>query len=316
MSELALLGFYTLNDGNGPVSDATLRLLMGRERNGLREFSQVQVDRVTGVCNWSVHRATTETQFASGLQAALFRRADGDMVLSIRGFQPTGDLRDWLSAGFPLVGSQGADLQLLDLFRYYKMLSASAGQPVIYTDQELAALGPLNAVVVDGRFVRASTVEEMRAFVAGDLGVGGLDGGQTFTVTGYSLGGHLAPRLAGLIGPARVTQSYSFNAPGFGTINFPADRINDYLEFTGYDWLSRVGLPRERPGRRVFIEDIGPGPLDAFTNHLVLRITDSLLVTEVLRLIDPVFENLERASRLLDAASPAAERPQTRTAIN
>jgi Ca2+-binding RTX toxin-like protein len=92
----------------------------------------------------------------------------------------------------------------------------------------------------------------------------------------------------------------------------PADRINDYLEFTGYDWLSRVGLPRERPGRRVFIEDIGPGPLDAFTNHSVLRITDSLLVTEVLRLIDPAFENLERASLLLDAASPAAERSYER----
>jgi hypothetical protein len=66
MSELALLGFYTLNNGAGPVSNAALPLLMDEPRNGLREFSQTQIGRLTGAGNWSVNRATTETQFASG----------------------------------------------------------------------------------------------------------------------------------------------------------------------------------------------------------------------------------------------------------
>lgn len=134
---------------------------------------------------------------SSGFSATVFKK-NGEYILAIRGTEGSifSGANDWLG-NVGDIGVKGiAVSQALDLFNYFQDLTAQAGSTVYHYAYNL-----LTNQVTSTSAIASST---------------GALFGHGFTVTGHSLGGHLAlimSRLApNLVGPV-----YTYNAPGFDT---------------------------------------------------------------------------------------------------
>ena len=162
-------------------------------------------------------------------------------------------------------------------------------------------------------------------------GIAAADGVLTdkrFTVTGHSLGGHLALIMQRLA-PAFVDAVYTYNAPGLDTALIPgndnSERFFNALSqaqaaATGATTLGVNGFASDRlhnlavpldvisdigniPGDQTFLFSEVPNPPIGWASaHSISRMTDSLAVYDLLGELDP---NLDPSSveRILEAAS-------------
>ncbi len=152
----------------------------------------------------------------TGFAATLFNR-DGpsgvEKVLAVRGTE-FGDgqlVPDLIVADLQEAGGLGIALsQAVSLTNYVRRLQAAAGTPVTQFEIRQGSSVPPDAVHVlaaGERFLWLSGA-------APEPGLGLLAPGEAVSVTGHSLGGHLAA-LAIRLFPDQFEQAVTFNAPGF-----------------------------------------------------------------------------------------------------
>ena len=162
---------------------------------------------------------------ASGFAATLFARGSGpaaQKVLAIRGTEVGLSFevgRDLLQAGLQEIGGIGlAASQAVALINYVQRLGAPTGHRVSQWRLAQGAEPPRDGTPVLQGAERAYWLEATRPA----SGLGLLAPGETLSVTGHSLGGHLAA-LALRLFPARFDDAVTFNAPGFD----PRIGVND-----------------------------------------------------------------------------------------
>ena len=152
---------------------------------------------------------------ATGFAASLF--SDGkEKVLAIRGTETDGEQMDLdlFRADLQEIGGLGMAIsQLISLFNYIQVLQTAEGTPSLqlelhHAEQKPSGINEDAIVSGNGRYfwVTGSTDP-------GKKGLGLLTSTDQVTVTGHSLGGHLAA-LALRIFPGLFDQAVTFNAPG------------------------------------------------------------------------------------------------------
>ncbi len=154
---------------------------------------------------------------ASGFAATLFARGSGptaQKVLAIRGTEVGLGFevgRDLLQAGLQEIGGIGlAVSQAVALINYVQRLGAPTGHTLAQWRLAQGSEPPRDGTPVLHGAERAYWLEAARPA----SGLGLLAPGETLSVTGHSLGGHLAA-LALRLFPNRFDDAVTFNAPGF-----------------------------------------------------------------------------------------------------
>ncbi|MES9879788.1 MAG: calcium-binding protein, partial [Sedimenticola sp.] len=163
----------------------------------------------------------------SGFAAMLLEHPDHGKVLSIAGTEPgkgkdEGSQTKWdlFDADVHDIGFLGAAFkQLVSLYNYIQVLKAPAGTDVrrlkVHADFNVPThIG--SSYITEYNLVADPIYWWLEEDNKGK-GIGGLDNllpGDQLTVTGHSLGGHLAGMAVALF-PDLFTKAYTFNAPGY-----------------------------------------------------------------------------------------------------
>ena len=157
----------------------------------------------------------------SGFSATLFQAVGSDsgtgLTLAIRGTEPFAQAGvDLVQADLGGIVLEGAALyQIVDLYNYWKQLTASSGATVrlariAETNDPLSA-GLFAAVTLPGR---DSSFRRIEFFDQANAGLGVINGPvSNVAVTGHSLGGHLATAFQRLF-PGIVSEVYTVNGAG------------------------------------------------------------------------------------------------------
>ena len=269
----------------------------------------------------------------NGFSAAVFQdKLTGEKVFALRGTEFDRGVpqigTDLVVADVLGIGATGyANLQGVEMYRYWKKLTTVGNQSVYYSDSELMTLFALKLGPTAGAVVLVTPVGQaaglagflaFKAEFAGDRGIDtGVPGtsviapGERVNVTGHSLGGHLALLFARLF-PQNVAEVVTLNAPTFfsqgdiflNALGFP-NSVNariTRLEADG-DGVSELG--NVDPGTPIRIaQENAPGPIAALsTNHSSVNGIDGLALMAVLAKLDTghandavYFSNLIRAS--------------------
>ena len=157
----------------------------------------------------------------SGFSATVFQAAGSDsgtgLTLAIRGTEPFAQAGvDLVQADLGGIVLEGAALyQIVDLYNYWKQLTASSGATVrlariVETNDPLSA-GLFAAVTLPGR---DSSFRRIEFFDQANAGLGVINGPvSNVAVTGHSLGGHLATAFQRLFS-GTVSEVYTVNGAG------------------------------------------------------------------------------------------------------
>ena len=153
----------------------------------------------------------------SGFGATLFDNGD-DKVLALRGTEFGVDTRaDLLQASFAGIGLLGMALpQAVSMVNLILRLRADPNDTQVPQLHLVTASTPISdrSIAIATNLLRTSFVyiDFYRSYDG--QGVGGIAPGEKITVTGHSLGGHLAV-LAARLFPDLVDAAFAYNSPGF-----------------------------------------------------------------------------------------------------
>lgn len=263
-----------------------------------------------------------------------------NIYIAFRGTQQKFESPDDLIGASAKILTEGAAVdQIVAMYNWFQRVATPNGRSVVQygvVEIDLLTLPPEGAVrlgpaidVVTG--TTRYLVRRPDAVANGDLVklmVGDPDG--RVTVTGSSLGGHLAMAFAGLF-PQSVSQAVAFNSPGFAatpTIDRVFAMLGGARPLPGQDGILNVfslestdtqqiteliaGLHNE-PGLRIDVpieNQYGSDVIDPKRpsyNHDQRQVTDSLSTFEMLRRLDPTL-TLSTFHRLLRAAAEGETR--------
>lgn len=131
--------------------------------------------------DWAVVNQSSDALYgSSGFSATLFHNTiTGEYVFANRGTAGGLDLYEdaW---GIVLRGMAGT--QIIDMYRYYKQLTTTAGQAVQYSGTELSILGAIAAVYGAGNVYATATT--LQSLLTSDTGLGKLSSTQSFSESG------------------------------------------------------------------------------------------------------------------------------------
>ena len=303
---------YSLFDASGYLTDESIiNGLTSAQFNG--NFSASQA--AAFVSQWSVsgHQANT----ASGFSATLFvsKEVNGGMVFAIRGTEPEILGGKDLSADIGDIVLDGLALhQIMDLYNCWQYLSAPAG--IAYAAARFVDFNPLQHALADAIIDlptgRVMTIERgvSTDFFAGTdraLAKGVASAATKITVTGHSLGGHLAAAFTRLF-PSANADAVLANGAGFVTVNANVDRMFRLLHGASAFDSGRIANVFADKGPEIVAQDWflqqGGGRHPVFSEtaigytfgHGVGQITDSLAV----------YDLFIRLSTLIRSSTPAA----------
>ncbi|MDY6867054.1 MAG: calcium-binding protein, partial [Chloroflexota bacterium] len=163
-----------------------------------------------GEAVWSIPEYGYYGNDDTGYAATLFER-DGEKVLAIRGTEPTGDnlYLDLLRADIAQIGFIGFALdQTVSMINHILRLRAPKDSQVIQFQVNVSDEQTVNSIAVDN----GAAYITFNTDTATGYGLIGED--EQITVTGHSLGGHLAAMATRLF-PDIVKDAYVYNSPGF-----------------------------------------------------------------------------------------------------
>ncbi len=154
-----------------------------------------------------------------GFAATLFQRTNSDgsieKVLAIRGTEPNVDGGlDLFKADIGQIGFLGLAIgQAVSMVNYIRRLQAPLNSPVQQLEWNISTTKPtgLSVALPDGKGWLYFTEKPA------EPGLGLINPGEQITVTGHSLGGHLAA-LAARLFPDLISEAYTYNAPGFDPV--------------------------------------------------------------------------------------------------
>lgn len=225
----------------------------------------------------------------TGLSVTVFQQG-GQYHLAIRG---TNDVLDFLADAQLLFGGAARN-QIVSLYNYVQRLLTPAGHSTIQVEDVAPNIDPITGYVNDPGGIRQT---------ASAVGLGYLTGISGVTVTGHSLGGHLAAATSRLF-PSLIGGTNTYNAPGFNLSyadalldQFPADArtfpsgITNLVAETGATVIPNVGSLPGTP-QNIYIEDqvaVIPG------NHGIVPLTDSLALYDLFARIDPALNTPDSA---------------------
>ena len=328
-AELAFAGYGQFNVSGRPPQPRELTTL-NRDTHG---FSDLQSKRFGE--RFEVAVSTFEDATSPGgsgrtsFDTTVFRRLDGaDKGKIFISFRGTGqqDVRVFPNdiASALQNGSAGAAIsQIVQMYNWWQRVSTSAGEDVpqyfVPTDR--------NAAV---RINDAKSTGELRLLLDATPGA-------KVTVTGSSLGGHLAMAFAALF-PESTQSAVAFNSPGFGgqadlaalfstlggrvpdtfsqlITNVVSSQANNAAAqwslipgslIAGYPGDSFPGRPLTVPIENQFLSDV-PDPKIPSWNHDQRQVTDSLTVFSMLEQLDTTL-TLDRFGGLLRASAEGETR--------
>jgi hypothetical protein len=264
----------------------------------------------------------------SGFSATLFANGT-EKVLAIRGTEIGGPLntyQDLLKTDLAEIGILGlAATQAVALFNYVQRLIAPAGASnVVQLALHQSDLPPPGGTVfIDQGELAADRYLWLEASHSG-TGLGVLRPGDHVTVTGHSLGGHLAA-LALRLFPSLFSEAFTFNAPGFDP-PLTSSRLTD--QFVGLiaafasaapatsfesvaDRIHTLQSESSAPGddAELVSADLTGLPPSAETalateknSHSIDQIVDALAVQGLLSQLSPSL-SLAQLARIYEAAS-------------
>ncbi len=323
---------YSLLQDVSYIDDAELtrRLLLANKGSFNGEFSFAQATAL--VSRWGVTNHQVNT--ASGFSATLFanKEAVGEMVLAIRGTEPFIQGGRDLSADIGDIVLDGLALyQVIDLYNYWQYLSAPMGSS--YAAARFVDFNPLlhslSDAIIDLPTGRVMTIERgvSTSFFAGTdraLASGAASSVTKITVTGHSLGGHLAAAFTRLF-PLANADALLANGAGFVTGNSNVDRMFRLLNgATAFD-AGRITNVFSEKGPEIVAQDWylqqGGGRHPVFSEtaigytfgHGVGQVTDSLAVYDLFIRLSSQIRNstptaaLATLKPLFEAASAQAE---------
>ncbi|MBK9160736.1 MAG: tandem-95 repeat protein [Nitrosomonadales bacterium] len=173
---------------------------------------------------WTIPPGGYHGNDAEGFAATLFQRTDAngvtEKVLAIRGTEPSLSLSgDLLKADLGQIGFLGLAMgQTVSMMNYILQMQADKTDYLVKQYVlEFSATQPASGNYIP---LRASPNDPIKGYlyltetVTRANGLGLIAPGEKITVTGHSLGGHLAAMAARLF-PDLVSDAYTYNAPGF-----------------------------------------------------------------------------------------------------
>ncbi|MDP2242369.1 MAG: hypothetical protein Q8K18_19700 [Burkholderiales bacterium] len=321
---------YTLFDLSGYVTDEQARAGLTDKDSFKGEFSNFQASIFVSQWNVAHHQRNT----VSGFSATLFASKEnpGEVVLAIRGTEPFVQAGRDLSVDIGDIVLDGLALyQIIDLYNYWQYLSAPAG--VAYAAARFVDFNPLqhslDDAIIDLPSGRIMTIERgsSTSFFAGTdraLALGAASSVTKVTVTGHSLGGHLAAAFTRLF-PSTGADAVLANGAGFvtthpnvdrvfrllnGTTAFDAGRITNVFANRGPEIVAQDWYLQQGGGRHPVFSETAIG----YTfGHGVGQITDSLAVYDLFIKLSSQIRNSTPAAALatlkplFEAASAQAE---------
>ncbi|MEO1768097.1 hypothetical protein, partial [Thiobacter aerophilum] len=229
----------------------------------------------------------------SGFSATVFADSSGNKYFAIRGTETSvfSGAIDWLT-NVADVGAEGIAIrQGIALFNYLQRLYGAPGQAVVQYTYD-----PITRTI-------GTTTSSASGLLSGQV--------TPLSVTGHSLGGHLAMIMSRLA-PGLVSAVYTYNAPGFDTTlrtnRFPVTSegffsllqnapigpitgpigsawnpgIMSHLDVAG-DIVHTIGNTPGVP-QIIFSENANGGPVDA---HDKVPLTDALALYSLFAQLDP-----------------------------
>ena len=258
--------------GEGPYSGARLATLApaqssGRLPTSIAQYLFAPTVQFPNPNPWTVARYfgrdVPDYNDDTGFAATLFKK-DGENVLAIRGVEPTVSAvdaaRDLLGASVGGIGLLGVAVnQLVDLVNLVLRLYGT-GQ-VTQLRAEVTLVPPASgtpgtlAIPLSPTFIPSSRgLPPIAAPLFLSLttyeapGLGALAPGDKLTLTGHSLGGHLAVAAAPLLGNRINQDIYVFNSPGLDPVSvdvvaaglklFRLQGVTEALIFVAKTWLA------------------------------------------------------------------------------
>jgi len=224
--------------GQHPSADDIVALAVSQERVPRALANSLFGKDTTDTNYWTMlspyYRISADTGHSdptSGFAAMLLSNPDYGKVLSIAGTEPTNGINqfvdDLLYSDIGQIGLLGGALaQVVSMFNYVQELKAPAGaQNVLRLELKTSELEPpqggINYITQIVAGLVPLTFQEkyywLEAHYDGQ-GQGLIGAGEQLTVTGHSLGGHVAA-LAVALFPETFTQAYTFNAPGYNPLS-------------------------------------------------------------------------------------------------
>ena len=331
-STLAEAAYVLFHQLDRPYIDSDVRSALSDNSRFNGQIAATQANRL--LADWSLldHQPNTGTGFSS----SLFRsKSDPNtFVYALRGTEGFFS-DDLLSTDLGDIVLDGLAIhQIVDMFNDWSWLTAPAGST--YRVARLDTLPGLTSVqamlqgrrdvVIDlpgGAVQRIAFVDSDDAYAAGDLhatGAGRVSPGAKVTVTGHSLGGHLAMAFSRLF-PALGAEAVAFNGAGFGSgaldgleggkafnirnlfaslggaPDFTADRIVNFYGSAGPEFVAmnaKYGL--RQPGAWIELET--ESQVSEALNHGMLLSTDAAAAIDTLLELDPALADAPAAQAL------------------
>ncbi len=257
---------------------------------------------------------------ASGFQATVFKSEDGELVVAMRGTAGGSDLNE----DQYLTAYGVAYHQMVDMYNWWQMVS-HLGNTLVdqFAIQVVSGTPPAGAVeLYDIGSDHYYLVKTAQISATGELAnEADLN---SVTVTGHSLGGHLASAFTALFN-GQVENTYTYNGPGF--TETPTNQMffaalegvatnNVVMPSDVADKVTRVQANNALPGESQleFISDLHggtPGTLVQVAvedkgigagNHSIVNLTDSLALFNLLGALDSSL-SVETFNSIFHAAS-------------
>ncbi len=329
-AELALAGYGQFDVSGRPPLATELTTLNGDPAG----FATSQANRfrqrfALGTPTFNDAKSTggsSETSFDATVFRSLLPADQGKVYISLRGVQQQ------LSAGTPndiqavsdIVANGAAFGQIVQMYNWWQRVNTPVniqGAPQFVAQYMLAPDGRGVA-----RTANVASTGEVAALLAATPGA-------KVTVTGSSLGGHLAMAFAGLF-PSATEGAFAFNAPGFANdtyvrtlfsalggsvptsgnplitnlVSSEANNAGARLDLiAGFPGNSYPGLQLIVPIEDQFIGDVGTDAKVPSWNHDQRQVTDSLSVFNLLQQLDNSL-TLERFGSFVRAAAIGEKR--------